>query len=113
MSLSREEVAGIAEYARIALTPAELDEMTAYMNEAVEMLDPIRRYDLEGVEPTYHPIGGLSNVMAPDVAGGEERALPLAAALQNAGSTQGRFFRVPSILGDRDVDRADDRGGDL
>ena len=29
MPLTREDVAGIADYARIALTPEELDEMTA------------------------------------------------------------------------------------
>ena len=51
MALSREAVAGIADYARIALTEQELDEMTTYMNEAVELLAPIREYDLEGVEP--------------------------------------------------------------
>ena len=52
MALSREDVAGIADYARIALTDAELDEMTAYMNDAVALLEPIRQYDLDGVEPT-------------------------------------------------------------
>ena len=57
MALSRDDVAGIADYARIALTGEELDEMTTYMNEAVELLEPIRQYDLEGIEPTFHPIG--------------------------------------------------------
>ena len=55
MALSREDVAGIADYARIALTDAELDEMTAYMNDAVALLEPICQYDLDGVEPTFHP----------------------------------------------------------
>lgn len=105
MALSREDVAGIADYARIALDGAELDEMTTYMNEAIELLEPIRRYDLEGVEPTFHPIGDLSNVMAPDVADTEGRALPIDVALSNAGSVRGRAFRVPSILGDQEGDR--------
>lgn len=105
MALSREDVAGIADYARIALTEDELDEMTTYMNEAIELLEPIRQYDLEGVEPTFHPIGDLSNVMAPDVADATERALPIDAALSNAGSVRGRTFRVPSILGDQGGDR--------
>lgn len=48
MALSREDVAGIADYARIHLTPDELDEMTQYMNDAMDMLAPIRQYDLEG-----------------------------------------------------------------
>ena len=57
MALTREDVAGIADYARIALTEDELTEMTAYMNEAVDLLQPIREYDLAGVEPTFHHPG--------------------------------------------------------
>ena len=99
MALRKEDVAGIADYARIALTDAELDEMTTYMNEAVDLLEPIREYDLEGVEPTFHPIGSLSNVMGDDLRE-PERDLPLDVALENAGSARDRYFRVPSILGE-------------
>ena len=105
MPLTREEVAGIADYARIALTDAELDEMTTYMNEAVELLEPIRQYDLEGVEPTFHPIGDLSNVMGEDVPDTEVRHLSVDVALKNAGASRDRSFRVPSILGDQGGDR--------
>lgn len=105
MALSREDVADIADYARIALTDAELDEMTTYLNEAVGLLEPIREYDLAGVEPTFHPIGDLSNVMADDVPDTTERALSLDVALSNAGSTRDRSFRVPSILGAEGGDR--------
>ena len=104
MALSSEDVAGIADYARIALTDAELDEMTAYMNDAVALLEPIRQYDLDGVEPTFHPIGDLSNVMGADVAD-DPRALPIDVALSNAGASRDRYFRVPSILGAEEGDR--------
>ncbi len=97
MALTREDVAGIADYARIALTDAELDEMTAYMNDAVELLDPILEYDLDDVEPTFHPIGELVNVVRDDIVA---PGLPLEEALANAGSRQGRYFRVPAILAD-------------
>lgn len=93
--LTREEVAGIAEYARIALDDGELDEMTTYLNDAITLLDPILEYDLDGVEPTFHPIGDLSNVVREDVA---VAGLSLEEALANAGSRHGRFFRVPAIL---------------
>ena len=97
MSLTREDVAGIAEYARIALTDTELDEMTVYMNDAVALLDPILEYDLEGVEPTFHPIGELANVVRDDVV---VAGLSLEEALANAGSRRERSFRVPAILAD-------------
>lgn len=105
MALTTEDVAGIADYARIALTPDELQEMTTYMNEAVALLEPIREYDLDGVEPTFHPIGDLSNVMGADVADTTDRALDIDIALSNAGSARDRYFRVPSILGDDGGDR--------
>ena len=99
MALSEKDVRGIAEYAKIALTDDELTEMTAYMNNAVSILEPILQYDLPDVEPTVHPIGSLSNVMRDD---GLEpaRDLPLDVALENAGSARDRYFRVPSILGE-------------
>ena len=105
MALTTEDVAGIADYARIDLTPDELQEMTTYMNEAVALLEPIREYDLDGVAPTVHPIGDLSNVMGADVADTTDRALDIDTALSNAGSARDRYFRVQSILGDDGGDR--------
>lgn len=101
MALSREDVAGIARYARIALDDGELDEMCAYLNEAIGLLDPILVYDLDGVEPTFHPIGGLANVTRADVA---VPGLGIDETLANATSVRGRSFRVPAILGSRDAE---------
>lgn len=95
--LSCKDVAGIAEYARIALSEDELDEMCAYLRDAVSLLEPIRQYDLDGVEPTFHPIGAMTNVVRDDVV---IAGLTLEEALANAGSHRGRSFRVPAILGD-------------
>ena len=95
MALTRDDVAGIAEYARIGLTDDELSEMTSHLNDAIALLDPILEYDLEGVEPTFHPIGELANVVRDDVA---EAGLPLEEALANADSRRDRSFRVPAIL---------------
>ena len=99
MALSQEDVRKIADYARIALEGDELEQMTAYMNDAVEMLGPILEYNRDDIEPTFHPIGDLSNVMRED-AEDAERALPIEAALLDAASPRERYFRVPSILGE-------------
>lgn len=98
MPLTPEDVRAIADYARIALTEEELAEMVAYMNDAIDLLEPIRSYDLEGVEPTFHPIGDLANVMREDRVDATERALPVETALGNAADSEDRFFRVPKIL---------------
>ena len=52
MALSEKDVRGIAGYAKIALTDDELAQMTSYMNDAVQMLEPVLQYDLPDVEPT-------------------------------------------------------------
>ncbi|OUP10914.1 Asp-tRNA(Asn)/Glu-tRNA(Gln) amidotransferase subunit GatC [Collinsella sp. An2] len=101
MALTETDVRGIADYARIALEGDELAQMTSYMNDAVDMLEPILAYNLPDVDPTFHPIGGLSNVMREDVCD-SERGLSIDAALDNAGSSRDRYFRVPSILGEGD-----------
>ena len=96
MALTEKDVAGIAEYARIGLTPDELTEMTTYMNDAIGMLEPVLQYGEADVPPTFHPIGDLSNVMGTDV---ERPGLPIDVALEDAASTRDRYFRVPAILG--------------
>ena len=40
--------------------------MTVDLNAIIDSLKPIAEYDLDGVEPTFHPIGDLSNVMRED-----------------------------------------------
>lgn len=99
MALTEHDVRGIADYARIALDGDELTQMTSYLNDAVQMLEPVLQYDVPDVEPTFHPIGDLSNVMRSDAADAA-RALTIDAALENAGSSRDRYFRVPSILGE-------------
>ena len=101
MALSEDDVRGIADYARIALEGDELTEMRAYLNDAVAMLEPVLAYNLPDIDPTFHPIGSLSNVMRDDTPDAE-RALGIDAALDNAGSARDRSFRVPSILGEEE-----------
>ena len=94
MALSEKDVRGIAEYAKIALTDDELTQMTSYLNDAVQMLEPVLQYDLPDVAPTFHPIGMGDDLREP------ERDLPLDVALDYAGSARDRYFRVPPILGE-------------
>lgn len=96
MALTETDVRGIAEYVRIGLTDAEVTQMTTDLNNIIETLTPITEYDLESVEPTFHPIGDLSNVMREDVVGAP---FPREVALSNSDSVQDGCFEIPSILG--------------
>ena len=95
--LTEHDVRGIAEYARIGLTDEEVSAMTVDLNNIIESLKPITEYDLDGVEPTFHPIGDLSNVMREDV---EVPGFTQEVALENAPKQQDGCFLIPAILGE-------------
>lgn len=95
--LTERAVRDIAEYVRIGLTDDEVTEMTSDLNNIIDGLHPILEYDLDGVEPTFHPIGGMVNVMRDDEYGA---SFSQAEALENAPQQQDGSFKIPSILGE-------------
>lgn len=97
MTLSEKEVRDIAEYARIGLSEDELSAMTVDLNSIIETLQSIKEFDLDDVEPTFHPIGSLSNVMREDVVG---ESFDRETALSNSDSVMDGCFEIPSILGE-------------
>ncbi len=95
--VTEKDVRDIAEYTRIRLDEDEVKKMTVDLNDIIDSLAPITEYDLEGVEPTFHPIGSLSNVMREDV---EVAGFTQEEALSNAPARQDNSFLIPSILGE-------------
>ncbi len=95
--LTESDVALIAEYTRIGMTPDEVARMTVDLNAIIDSISPITEYDLDGVEPTFHPIGTLSNVMREDVVG---ESFSQQTALENAPKQQDGQFLIPAILSD-------------
>jgi aspartyl-tRNA(Asn)/glutamyl-tRNA(Gln) amidotransferase subunit C len=102
MYLTEEEVRGIATYVRIGLPEDEVADMTRDLNNIIKNLEPITQFDLEGVEPTFHPIAGLANVMREDV---EEPGFTQDEALANAPEAEDGQFKIATILGDGGGDR--------
>lgn len=95
--LTERDVRNIAEHTRIGLTDDEVVNMTQDLNAIVDSLKPITEYDLDGVIPTFHPIGDLSNVMRDDV---ERPGFSQKTALENAPKQEDGSFLIPSILGE-------------
>ena len=95
--LTQQDVRDIAEYVRIGLNAEEVERMTVDLNAIIDSLKPITEYDLEGVEPTFHPIGDLCNIMRDD----EFRAsFAQNTAVENAPHEEDGYFLIPSILGE-------------
>lgn len=94
--VTEKDVRNIATYTRIGMTDEEIAAMTVDLNSIIDSLKPITEYDLEGVEPTFHPIGDLVNVMRSD---SERPSFPQEVALENAPKQEDDSFLIPAILG--------------
>ena len=91
MAISRDEVLHVARLARLALTDEEVERLGAQLNAILEAVGKVSELDLEGVEPTSHPLD-LVNVWAED----EPRpSLLVEEALANAPDREQGFFKVP------------------
>jgi aspartyl-tRNA(Asn)/glutamyl-tRNA(Gln) amidotransferase subunit C len=91
MAISRDEVLHVARLARLALTDEEVERLGAQLNAILEAVGKVSELDLEGVEPTAHPLD-LVNVWAEDE---PQPCLPVEEALANAPDRQAGFFKVP------------------
>jgi len=94
--ITRDDVARVAQLARLTLTDDELDMFTGQLGAVLEHAADVQSLDLEGVEPTAHPYP-LVNVLRADVV---EPSLDRAEVLAVAPAVENEQFRVPPILGE-------------
>jgi aspartyl-tRNA(Asn)/glutamyl-tRNA(Gln) amidotransferase subunit C len=92
MAISRDEVLHVARLARLELSDGEVERFAEQLSAILEAVGKVSELDLEGVEPTAHPLD-LANVWAED----EPRpSLTVDEALANAPDREGDSFRVPA-----------------
>jgi aspartyl-tRNA(Asn)/glutamyl-tRNA(Gln) amidotransferase subunit C len=92
MAISRDQVLHVARLARLALTDDEVDRFGEQLSAILEAVGKVAELDLEGVEPTSHPLE-LVNVLADDE---PQPSLSLEEALKNAPDPEDGFFGVPA-----------------
>lgn len=95
MSVTKENVAYIAELARLRFTEPEQERMTDELNMILHYIEKLNEVDTEGVAP-LNTIHDQMNVLRADV---EHKPLTNAEALKNAPDSQDRFFKVPKVIG--------------
>ncbi len=93
-SLSRADVAHLADLARIDLSAAELDRMVGELGVILESVATVQQAPTEGVDPMSHPMP-LTNVTRPDVV---TPGLTPQEALAAAPAAEQQRFSVPRIL---------------
>lgn len=94
--LSRQDVEKVALLARLALTPAEVETMTAQLGQIVGYVELLGELNTTGIEPMAHAID-VANVFAADE---PQASLPRAAALSNAPLHDEECYLVPAVLGE-------------
>jgi len=95
-TITREEVAHLAELARIDLTDTELDHLAPQLSVILESIASIQGVAGDDVPPTSHALP-LTNVFRDDV---ERPCLTAEEALSGAPEVEQQRFKVPHILGD-------------
>ena len=94
--ISRDEVAHLADLARIDLDDAELDQLAPQLNVILEAVASISGVAGDDVPPTSHPIP-MTNVFRDDVV---RPGLTPDEALAGAPASEEQRFLVPQILGE-------------
>jgi len=94
--ISRDEVAHLANLARIDLSDAELDHLAPQLNVILESVASISGVAGDDVPPTSHALP-MTNVYREDVV---TPGLPAEQALAGAPEVEEQRFKVPRILGD-------------
>ena len=97
MSVTIREVEYVAALARLSLTEKEKEMYTHQLNEILAYMEHLNRLDTSKVEPLLHVIG-QTNVMRDDTV---TPSLPREEALGNAPDRTEKFFKVPTVRGER------------
>jgi aspartyl-tRNA(Asn)/glutamyl-tRNA(Gln) amidotransferase subunit C len=93
LAITREDVLHVARLARLEIPEEEVERVQAELGAILEAVGKVSELDLEGVEPTSHPLD-LVNVWDED----EPRpSLTREDALANAPDPANGAFRVPAV----------------
>jgi aspartyl-tRNA(Asn)/glutamyl-tRNA(Gln) amidotransferase subunit C len=94
--ITREEVAHLADLARIDLSDAELDHLAPQLAVILDSIKSINEVAADDIPPTSHPMP-LTNVFRDDVV---RPGLTSEEALAGAPEVEQQRFAVPRILGE-------------
>jgi aspartyl-tRNA(Asn)/glutamyl-tRNA(Gln) amidotransferase subunit C len=98
MSLNAQDIARIANLARLELQPAESDRMLAQINGFFAIVEKMRAVDTSGIEPLTHPVAAVQDVALrlrddvpsePDQREANQRSAP---------SVERGLFLVPKVI---------------
>ncbi len=98
MSLTSDDIARIANLARLELNPSESERMLTQINGFFEIVEKMRAVDTSGVEPLSHPVAVIQDIalrLRDDIVSEPNN---IEANQRNAPSVEQGLFLVPKVI---------------
>lgn len=97
MAVTIKEVEHVAKLARLRFTEDEVVKFTRQFNQILDYMEKLNELDTSNVEPLSHVVE-LQNVFRDDEV---HPSYPREEVFRNAPSHDGKFFKVPKVIGER------------
>ena len=98
MALNSQDIARIANLARLELQPEESERMLAQINGFFEIVEKMRAVDTTGVEPLNHPVAAIRDIALRLRDDAASEAIDREANLRNAPAAERGLFLVPKVI---------------
>jgi aspartyl-tRNA(Asn)/glutamyl-tRNA(Gln) amidotransferase subunit C len=98
MALTSQDIARIANLARLDLNPSESERMLTQINGFFDIVEKMRAVDTSGVEPLAHPVAAIQDValrLREDIASEPNNR---EANQQSAPAVERGLFLVPKVI---------------
>ena len=98
MSLTPDQIERIANLARIAVSPAEAEDLREQLNRVLTLVDELQSIDTSGVEPMSHALEALlpaGQRLRPDAVGEADRRAEFLAV---APAADAGLYLVPKVI---------------
>ena len=94
MEVTDELIDNLSNLARLEFNSAEKEEIRKDLQRMILFVEKLAELDTTGVEPLLH-MSPETDILRDDIPGG---SVSRAAALSNAPSTDGAYFKVPKVI---------------
>ncbi len=94
MSIDHDQVAKIAELARLKLEPSQMDQYAENLSSILDLADQLQAADTDGIEPLANPLDAEQRLRADKVTETNQREH----LQKNAPSTEAGLFLVPKVI---------------
>ncbi len=95
MKITKEEVAYVANLARLEIDDASMERFVGQIGTILEYVETLNKLDTEGAKPTSHALS-LPNAFREDQ---RTDSIPRDSALANAPEKENGCFSVPRVIG--------------